>query len=83
MALPITCQVPPAPLKGKLQFVVTVTDDLIEKKGLSAVELVRELERIAGGGGGGKRHLAQLGTKNLESEKEVLGSVPELIKRFV
>ncbi len=72
-----------APLKGKLQFVVTVTDDLIEGKGLSAVALVRELGSIAGGGGGGKKHLAQLGTKDLESEERVFDALPGAIKKLL
>ena len=72
-----------ATLKGKLQFVITITDDLIEKKELSAVDLVHELEPIAGGGGGGKRHLAQLGTKDLDSEERVFNALPEVIKKLI
>jgi len=72
-----------APVKGKIQFVVTVTDDLIEQKELSAVDLVRELEAIAGGGGGGKKHLAQLGTKDLESEERVFNALPEVIRKLI
>ncbi len=72
-----------APLKGKLQFVVTVTDDLIEKRKLSAVDLVRGLETVAGGGGGGKKHLAQLGTKDLESEERVFEALPEVIRKLI
>jgi alanyl-tRNA synthetase len=72
-----------APVKGKLQFVVTVTDDLIEQKELSAVDLVHELETIAGGGGGGKKHLAQLGTKDLESEERVFNALPDVIRKLL
>jgi len=72
-----------APLKGKLQFIVTVTEDLIERKGLSAVDLVRELGEVAGGGGGGKKHLAQLGTKDLESEERVYGALPDVIRKLL
>jgi len=72
-----------APLKGKLQLVVTVTDDLIREKGLVADQLVRELSEVTGGGGGGKKHLAQLGTKNLGSEEKVFDVLPEVVKRLV
>jgi alanyl-tRNA synthetase len=72
-----------AAVKGKLQFVVTVTDDIIEQKKLSAVDLVRGLEAIAGGGGGGKKHLAQLGTKDLESEERVFEALPEVIRKLI
>ena len=72
-----------AAVKGKLQFVVTITDDLIERRGLSAVALVRGLEAIAGGGGGGKKHLAQLGTKDLESEERVFRALPDVIRKLL
>jgi alanyl-tRNA synthetase len=71
-----------AQLKGKMQFVVTVTDDIIGKGSISATGIVRELEGIAGGGGGGKDHLAQLGTKDLDSEERVFEALPEIIKRL-
>ena len=72
-----------APLKGKLQFVVTVTDDLIDRNGLSAVDLVQALGAVAGGGGGGKRHHAQLGTKDLESEERVFDALPDVIRKLL
>ncbi len=71
-----------APLKKKLQFVITVTDDLVKKSEISATELVRELGEVAGGGGGGKEHLAQLGTKDLDSEERVFEALPGIIKRL-
>lgn len=70
-------------LKGKLQFVVTVTDDLIKERKLTANVLVRELGTIAGGGGGGKKHLAQLGTKDAKSEKKVFNALPKIVKRLI
>ncbi|MCK4550163.1 MAG: alanine--tRNA ligase, partial [Candidatus Krumholzibacteria bacterium] len=70
------------PDKGKMHFVITVTDDLVEK-GVTADGLVKELGKLAGGGGGGKRHLAQLGTKDLESEAKVFEALPALIERLI
>ena len=70
------------PDKGKIHFVITVTDDLVEK-GVTADGLVKELGSLAGGGGGGKKHLAQLGTKDLESEKMVFESLPGIIERLI
>ena len=72
-----------APLKGKLQFIATVTDDLIAGGKITAQALVRELGPIAGGGGGGKRHLAQLGTKDLESEGRVFEALPGLVRKIL
>jgi len=70
------------PDKGKMHFVITVTDDLVER-GVTANGLVKELGELAGGGGGGKKHLAQLGTKDLESEAKVFEALPELIERLI
>jgi alanyl-tRNA synthetase len=70
------------PDMGKMHFVITVTDDLVEK-GVTADGLVKELGELAGGGGGGKRHLAQLGTKDLESETRVFEALPGLIERLL
>lgn len=72
-----------APLKGKLQFVATVTDDLIAGDKISARALVRELGPIAGGGGGGKKHLAQLGTKDMKSEARVFEALPALVRKIL
>ena len=67
--------------KGKMHFVITVTDDLIER-GVTADGLVKELEKVAGGGGGGKKHLAQLGTKELGCERRVFDSLPGIIENL-
>ena len=72
-----------APLKGKLQFIATVTDDLIAGSKLSALHLVRELGPSAGGGGGGKDHLAQLGTKDQKSEDRVFEALPGLVRKLL
>ncbi|MBN2184059.1 MAG: alanine--tRNA ligase [Candidatus Krumholzibacteriota bacterium] len=71
-----------SPQKGKMQFVVAVTDDLVEK-GVEADRLVVELGDVAGGGGGGRKHLAQLGTKDLESEKRVFKALPDIVKKLL
>ena len=72
-----------AELNDKLQFIVAVSDDLVETRGIGADALVRELGPIAGGGGGGKKHLAQLGTKDLASERKVFEALPGIVKRSV
>jgi alanyl-tRNA synthetase len=72
-----------AELNEKMQFVVAVSDDLVERRGVGADALVKELGPIAGGGGGGKKHLAQLGTKDLASERAVFEALPALVKKMV
>ena len=65
-----------------MQYVVTVTEDLV-KKGLTAEGLVRELSELSGGGGGGKKHIAQLGTKDMESEGKVFAALPGIVERLI
>ena len=70
-------------IDGKIVLVATVTDDLIQTKGIKAGEVVKEVSKIVGGTGGGKPHLAQGGGKDLEKLNEALDSLPEIIKRMI
>jgi len=72
-----------AELNEKMQYIVAVSDDLVDDRGIGADALVRELGPIAGGGGGGKKHLAQLGTKDLASESRVFGALPDLVGKLI
>ena len=63
--------------RGEMREVATPFDPTV-----SYEELPIELGEIAGGGGGGKEHLAQLGTKDLESEERVFEALPGIIKRL-
>ncbi len=58
---------------GKINFVCAITDDLIRESGLKAGDLVREVAKITGGGGGGKAHLATAGGKHPEKLDEAIG----------
>ncbi len=49
--------------KGKVQFIAGVTDDLV-KRNLHAGNLIREVAKICGGGGGGRPDMAQAGGKD-------------------
>ncbi|WP_422444004.1 alanine--tRNA ligase [Thermoanaerobacterium sp. DL9XJH110] len=62
----------------KVNFVATVSDDLIQK-GYHAGKIVREVARIAGGSGGGRSDFAQAGGKNPAKLEEALQSVPGII----
>jgi alanyl-tRNA synthetase len=44
---------------------------------------VRELGPVAGGRGGGKKHLAQLGTQARERAERVVGAVGAIVRRLV
>lgn len=64
--------------EGKVTFVAKVTADLLSQ-GLHAGNLVREVAKIAGGGGGGRADFAQAGGRNPDKLEEALASVPALV----
>ena len=64
---------------GKPLLIATVTDDLI-KRGLRAGDLIREVARIVGGGGGGRPNMAQAGGRDPEKIPAALAAVPELVE---
>jgi alanyl-tRNA synthetase len=70
-------------IDGKIVFVATVTDDLIQSSGIKAGEVVKEVSKIVGGTGGGKPHLAQGGGKDLEKLDKALNSLPEIVRRIL
>jgi len=61
----------------KPNVVVVVSDQAIKRFGLKAGEIVRELGKILGGGGGGQSHMAMAGGKNPHKIPQVFkASVP-------
>jgi alanyl-tRNA synthetase len=65
--------------EDKLAFVCTVSDDLIKSKNLKAGDLVREVAKVAGGGGGGRPHLATAGGKDIAKFEEAMEKIKEII----
>ena len=63
-----------------LAFVAMVTPDLVSK-GHHAGNIVREVAKVAGGGGGGRPELAQAGGKDKGKLQEALALVPELVRK--
>ncbi len=63
----------------KLTFVAMATKDAVEK-GVHAGNLVREVAKIAGGGGGGKPDSAQAGGKQPEKADEALKRVASFVE---
>jgi len=59
-------------------FLAAVTPDLVSK-GYDAGKIVREVAKVAGGGGGGKPNLAQAGGKHKEKLDEALRLVKNLV----
>ena len=64
---------------GKLTFLVSLTDDVVEK-GLNAGRMIKDIAQICGGGGGGKADMAQAGGKDPSKVREALEFAETLIK---
>jgi alanyl-tRNA synthetase len=62
--------------KGAL--LVVVTDDLIGR-GVKAGDLIKDLAKLAGGTGGGRPHLAQAGTKDVERLGNALSAASRIL----
>jgi len=66
----------------KPNFLAMVTPDLVAK-GLHAGDIIKQLAKVAGGGGGGKASMAQAGGKDASKIDEALGLVTELVRRKI
>ncbi|HLK61703.1 MAG TPA: alanine--tRNA ligase, partial [Chthonomonadaceae bacterium] len=64
---------------GKVAFAAKVTKDLTAR-GLHAGNLVREVAKLAGGGGGGRPDFAQAGGRDPGKLQEALDAVPRLVE---
>lgn len=64
---------------GRINFVCAVSDDLVEKKQFSAGDIVREVAKTAGGGGGGRPHLAMAGGKDVSKIDEAMKKFEALV----
>ncbi|HML37330.1 MAG TPA: alanine--tRNA ligase [Bacillota bacterium] len=63
---------------GKVTFMVSVSDDLLER-GYHAGNMIKKIAAAAGGGGGGKADMAQAGAKDPSRIKEALDLAATLI----
>ena len=65
---------------GKISFVSMVTKDLINK-GLHAGNLIRDIAKITGGGGGGRPDMAQAGGRDLDKIDEAMNMVEDIVRK--
>jgi alanyl-tRNA synthetase len=65
---------------GRVFLVVNFDESLVER-GLDAVQVVRELGRHIGGGGGGKPTLAEAGGKNPDGIADAFAAAKELVAK--
>lgn len=66
----------------KINFVSMVTKDLV-KRGIHAGNIVKEVAKITGGGGGGRPDMAQAGGKDISKLDDALNKVPSIIKEQI
>ena len=64
--------------EGKLNFVCAVSRDLVEKK-IAAGKIIKEIAKVAGGGGGGRPDMATAGAKDINKVEEALNKLSELL----
>jgi len=72
-----------AQVDSKVGIVAVVSDDLIKSKKLSAGNIVGELAKLVGGGGGGRPHLATAGGKDVSQISAAIGKVEEVVNNFL
>jgi alanyl-tRNA synthetase len=64
---------------GKTAMMVSVTDDLVGK-GYHAGNMIKELAKVCGGGGGGKADMAQAGAKDASKLPEAFALAESMLR---
>jgi alanyl-tRNA synthetase len=72
-----------AEIENKAAIVCIVSDDLIKEKNFSAGEIVGELAKIVGGGGGGRLHLATAGGKDVARIPDAMKELENIVAKFL
>ncbi len=72
-----------AELDGKANLLAVVSDDLIQAGRLDARALIKELAQLIGGGGGGRKHMAQAGGKDVERLGDALERAPAIVAELI
>ncbi|TWH60627.1 alanyl-tRNA synthetase [Desulfitobacterium sp. LBE] len=70
-----------AAVEGKVNWVTVVTP--VGLRGLHAGQIIKEVAKITGGGGGGRPDMAQAGGKDAAKLGEALDQVPGIIKSHI
>ncbi len=69
-------------IDGKPSFLAIATGDAVSR-GLSADALVREIARVAGGGGGGRPDMATGAGKDPAKLADALKQVPDIVRKLL
>ena len=67
-------------INDRPMLVAMVTSDLIEAKGLNAVDIARGAAKAVGGGGGGRPEVAQAGGRDASKLDDALALTPGLVR---
>ncbi|MBU4305193.1 MAG: alanine--tRNA ligase [Candidatus Omnitrophica bacterium] len=78
---PVICVLASIGAKNSI-LVVGLSRGLVEK-GLDAVKIMKELTQIFGGSGGGRKELAQAGTKDVEKLRQALKLSADIVRKFL
>ena len=66
---------------GKANILVTVSDNLVKERDISAVAIIKEISSEINGGGGGQPFLATAGGKNPEGIQRALAKAAEFLEK--
>ena len=67
-------------IDDKPLLIAATTKALVQERGVHAGNLVRDLARMVGGGGGGRPDMAQAGGRDPSKLQEALDKVPALVR---
>jgi len=76
---PATVVVLGTEIDGKVALLAALSDDVVKAGRLKAGDLVGKVAKIAGGGGGGKAHLATAGAKDPAKLDDALAAAPAIV----
>ncbi|HZK57305.1 MAG TPA: alanine--tRNA ligase [Clostridia bacterium] len=65
---------------GKVNFIATATKDILAR-GMHCGNLIKEVAKVAGGGGGGRPDMAQAGGKNPDKIEDALSVAREVLEK--
>ena len=70
-------------INEKPLLIAATTKDMVKKHGIHAGNLVRDLAKVVGGGGGGRPDLAQAGGRDADKLPAAMEKVPELVAQMI
>ncbi|MBN1875089.1 MAG: alanine--tRNA ligase [Anaerolineae bacterium] len=72
-----------AVIDGKPMLIAATTQALAKERGIHAGNLIRDLAKMVGGGGGGRPDMAQAGGRDAAKLPEALGEATALISKMI